>query len=536
MAEFDYIIIGSVTAGSTLAARLSEDNSARILVLEAGRMDRGLWLKMPVGYYKSIYDKRFSHLYNADPDPGIANRSMDCPRGRVVGGSSSINGLIYIRGQHADFDDWAKLGANGWSFKDVLQHFRAIETYDGQPSQLRGAHGPLQISDLRNDNQACDDWLQAAKGFGLPENNDFNGETAFGVGKYQLTLRGKFRDSAATAYLHPALKRKNLKLETSAFVTRLLFEGHRVSGVQYLQNGKLHEVQANCEVILCGGSVQSPQLLQLSGIGPAELLRQHNITIRHASPEVGENLQDHLQMRTIVEMNDRGASLNDHVRDPLSLAKMGLEWILKSRGPLTVGAGQVGGAACSKYAEGGRPDLQLFVMPLSVDKPGKPLHRYSGFTTSFWQCHPESRGSIKINSTNPFADPKICTNYLSAEKDQKVIVEGIKLVRELYNRPEFRHRWQREIVPGGEYQSDVEILDAVRKMSGTVYHLVGTCRMGSDADAVVDSELRVNGVDGLRVVDASIMPKITSANTNAPTFMIAEKAAEMIRANASSKK
>ena len=533
---FDYIIIGSGTAGATLAARLSEDNTARVLVLEGGGIDRGFWLKMPVGYYKSIYDKRVSHLYRGDPDPGIGGRRMDCPRGRVVGGSSSINGLIYIRGQHADFDDWAALGAKGWAFKDVLPHFRAIETYDGPASQLRGAHGPLQISDLRHNNPACDDWLQAAKGYGLPQNNDFNGETAYGVGRYQLTLRGRLRDSAATAYLHPALQRNNLKLETHAHVTEILFDGHRASGVRYYQRGQTHEVHADCEVILCGGSVQSPQLLQLSGIGPAEHLRKHDISVRHDASEVGENLQDHLQMRTIVEMDGRGASLNDHIRNPLSLAKMGLEWMLKARGPLTVGAGQVGGAACTKYAENGRPDLQLFVMPLSVDKPGKPLHRYSGFTTSFWQCHPESRGSIKITSADPFSDPQICTNYLSAEKDQKVIVEGMKLVRELYNRPEFRHRWKREIIPGAEHQTDTEILDAVRQMAGTVYHLVGTCRMGSDAKAVVDAELRVNGVEGLRVVDASVMPKITSANTNAPTYMIAEKAAAIIRADASDAK
>lgn len=532
MTGFDYIIIGSGTAGSTLAARLSEDDAARVLVLEGGGEDRGIWLKLPVGYYKSIYDSRVSHLYRGEPDPGIADRRMDCPRGRVVGGSSSINGLIYIRGQRLDFDDWAALGATGWSFNDVLPHFRAVETYSGPPSQLRGAHGPLQVSDLRNDNAACSDWLRAAMGHGLPRNGDFNGESAFGVGAYQLTLRGRWRDSAATAFLRPALKRPNLTLETEAHVTEILFDGPRATGVRYSKGGTVHDVHADCEVILSGGSVQSPQLLQLSGIGPAEVLERHGIKVRHDAPEVGENLQDHLQMRTIVELEGRGASLNDHIRNPFSLAKMGLEWLLQSRGPLTVGAGQVGGAACTRYAEGGRPDLQLFVMPLSVDKPGTPLHRYSGFTTSFWQCHPESRGSIRIASTDPFADPRIRTNYLSAEKDRNVIVEGIRLVRELYNRPEFRHRWTREVIPGAEHQSDAEVLEAVRRMAGTVYHLVGTCRMGADARAVVDPECRVNGVEGLRVIDASIMPKITSANTNAPTYMIAEKAAAMIRAQA----
>lgn len=533
MAGFDYIIIGSGTAGSTLAARLSEDDAARVLVLEGGGADRGFWLKLPVGYYKSIYDKRFSHLYHGDPDPGIADRQMDCPRGRVVGGSSSINGLIYIRGQHADFDDWETLGAQGWSFKDVLPHFRAFETYAGPPSQFRGAHGPLQVSDLRNDNPACKDWLDAAIAHGLPQNDDFNGECTYGVGRYQLTLRGRWRDSAATAFLHPALQRPNLTLETGAHVTEIIFDGPRATGVRYVQNGTVHTAHSDCEVILCGGSVQTPQLLQLSGIGPAKLLRKHEIKVRHDAPEVGENLQDHLQMRTIVELEGQGVSLNDHIRSPIGLAKMGLEWLLQSRGPLTVGAGQVGGAACTKYSENGRPDLQLFVMPLSVDKPGRPLHRYSGFTTSFWQCHPESRGSIHIASGNPLADPRICTNYLSAERDQKVMVEGIRIVRELYNRPEFRLRWRREVIPGAEHQSDAQVLAAVQRMAGTVYHLVGTCRMGSDARAVADPELRVNGVEGLRVVDASVMPKITSANTNAPTFMIAEKAAAMIRADAS---
>lgn len=533
MASFDYIIVGSGTAGSTLAARLSEDESARVLVLEGGGPDRGFWLKLPVGYYKSIYNAKVSHLYRGEPDPGIAERRMDCPRGHVVGGSSSINGLIYIRGQHQDFDDWQALGADGWGFQDVLPHFRAVETYAGKPSQYRGAHGPLQISDLRNDNAACQDWLRAAKGHGLPANDDFNGAASLGVGSYQLTLRGRWRDSAATAFLHPALRRPNLTLKTHARATEILFAGPRATGVRYLQEGKLREAHADAEVILCGGSVQSPQLLQLSGIGPAALLGCHGIEVRYDAPGVGENLQDHLQMRTIVEMSEPGASLNDHVRNPFALAKMGLEWLIGSRGPLTVGAGQVGGAACTKYAEGGRPDLQLFVMPLSVDKPGMPLHRYSGFTTSFWQCHPESRGSVRIASADPLADPLIQTNYLSAEKDRKVIVEGIRIVREIYNRPEFRSRWQREVIAGAEHQSDADVLDAIRRMAATVYHLVGTCRMGSDDSAVVDPELRVNGVDGLRVVDASVMPKITSANTNAPTFMIAEKAAHMIRQGSS---
>ncbi|TRD15351.1 GMC family oxidoreductase [Palleronia caenipelagi] len=529
MDGFDYIIVGSGTAGATLASRLTEDPACSVLVLEAGGPDRGLWLKLPVGYYKSIYNSRVSHLYRSEPDDGIDGRQMDCPRGRVLGGSSSINGLIYIRGQAEDFDDWEALGAEGWGYRDVLPHFRSLETYSGPPSQYRGAHGPLQVSDLRMTNPACEDWLNAAREWGLPDNYDLNGESSYGVGRYQLTLRGRFRDSAATAFLKPAMARPNLTVQLRARVTRLVFEGNRVTGVEYAQGGQIITVHADREVILSAGAVQTPQILQLAGIGPADHLRAMGIVPRHDAPEVGENLQDHLQMRSIVELTDTHDSLNDHVRDPIRLARMGLDWLIGSKGPLTVGAGQYGGGACTSHAKGRRPDIQLFVMPLSVDKPGKPLHRYSGFTTSVWQCHPESRGSIRIASTDPAADPQIRPNYLSTQKDRDVLVEGIKIVREIFAQPAFRNRWSREVVPGGGVQTDDEILTAIRKGATTVYHLVGTCRMGTDDSAVVDPTLRVNGVSGLRVVDASVMPKITSANTNAATFMIAEKAAQLLK-------
>ncbi|WP_136657007.1 GMC family oxidoreductase N-terminal domain-containing protein [Nitratireductor sp. XY-223] len=526
--EFDYVIVGSGTAGSVLATRLSEDERCRVLVLEAGGSDRGFWQRLPVGYFKSIYDSRVSHLYRGAPDDGIAGRRMDVPRGRVVGGSSSINGLIYIRGQQEDFDDWETLGASGWSFRDVLPHFRSIETYSGPPSQFRGAHGPLQVSDLRNENAACDAWLEAARQTGLPDNPDFNGVSSYGLGRYQLTLRGRWRDSAATAFLRPALRRDNLELRTHAHVVGLDFDGDRAIGLRYARRGATETVRAAREVILAAGSVQSPQILQLSGIGPADLLRAHGIGVRVDAPEVGANLADHLQMRTIVELSSGRDCLNDHVRNPLKLAKMGLDWLLWSRGPLTVGAGQVGGAVCTRYADGNRPDLQLFVMPLSVDRPGTPLHRYSGFTTSYWQCHPQSRGSVAITSSDPFADPLIRTDYLSTQLDRDVMIEGMKIVRDIYHQPAFAGLWKNEVVPGADVRSDKEILAAIREHASTVYHLVGTCRMGNDTASVVDPQLRVRGVDGLRVVDASVMPKITSANTNAPTFMIAEKAAAMI--------
>lgn len=529
MSGYDYIIVGAGTAGATLAARLTEDPTCRVLVLEGGGSDQNFWLKLPVGYYKAIYNSAFSHLYRSEPDEGINGRQMDCPRGRVIGGSSSINGLIFIRGQHDDFDDWAQLGATGWDYKSVLPHFRKLETYSGEPSQYRGAHGPLQISNLRNHNPSCDAWLTAARQMGLPDNPDFNGATTNGVGSYQLTLRGRWRDSAATAFLKPAMKRPNLTVKLRATVTGVMFEGRRATGVAYRQGGTDQSAVADCEVILSGGSVQTPQLLQLAGIGPAQRLSNLGIKVRHDAPEVGENLQDHIQMRTIVELSERGLSLNDHIRNPVSLAKMGLEWLMRGSGPLSVGAGQVGGAMCTKYAENGRPDIQLFVMPLSVDKPGKPLHAYSGFTASFWQCHPESRGSIHINSSDPSRDPTIRMNYFEAQRDRDVTLEGLKTLREIYRQPAFRDLWRREVIPGEDQKSDEELMNAIRTHATTVYHLVGTCRMGRDAKAVVDPELRVNGVEGLRVVDASVMPKIPSANTNAATFMIAEKAAGIIR-------
>ena len=529
MSGYDYIIVGAGTAGATLASRLTEDPACRVLVLEGGGSDRNFWLKLPVGYYKAIYNSAYSHLYKSEPDDGINGRQMDCPRGRVVGGSSSINGLIFIRGQHDDFDDWARLGATGWDYNGVLPHFRKLESYSGAPSQYRGAHGPLQISNLRNHNPSCDAWLKAARQFGLPDNPDFNGATTNGIGSYQLTLRGRWRDSAATAFLKPAMKRPNLTVKLRAAVTGVTFEGTRATGVTYREGGNDHTAVADSEVILSGGSVQTPQLLELAGIGPAKRLEGLGIKVRQDAPEVGENLQDHIQMRTIVELSERGLSLNDHMRNPVSLAKIGLEWLINGSGPVSVGAGQVGGAMCTKYAEGGRPDIQLFVMPLSVDKPGKPLHAYSGFTTSFWQCHPESRGSIHINSADPSRDPTIRMNYFEAQRDRDVTLEGLKTLREIYRQPAFRDLWNREVVPGDANTTDEELMNAIRTHATTVYHLVGTCRMGSDANAVVDPELRVNGVDGLRVVDASVMPKITSANTNAATYMIAEKAAGIIR-------
>ena len=500
----------------------------RVLLLEAGGPDRNFWIHLPVGYFRTIYDPRFSRLFDTEPSEGTAGRNVVWPRGRVLGGSSSINGLIFIRGQHEDFDDWERAGATDWNYRSLLPYFKRYEDFAGGESEFHGASGEFGVSELRNDHPCCNAWVDAGAQFGLPRNSDFNGPSTYGVGAYHLGIRDGWRSSAATAFLGPVRGRPNLSVAMHASVTRVLFEKSAAVGVEFIQQGKRQVATAAREVILSAGAVQSPQLLQLSGIGPAGVLESHGIRVRVDAPEVGRNLQDHYQARTIVRLKER-RSLNDDVRNPLKLLAMGMQWAFQRAGPLTVGAGQVGGAACTSHAENGRPDVQFNVMPLSVDKPGDPLHRYSGFTAAAWQCHPASRGSVTIRSADPLAAPRIEPNYLSEEKDGRALVAGIRMLRDIYNQKGFRDLWDAEVLPGPEAKTDRELLDFARNRGGTVFHCVGTCRMGTDTHAVVDPDLRVRGAERLRVIDASVMPSVTSANTNAAALMIGEKGAALVK-------
>lgn len=523
--KYDYIIVGAGSAGCVLANRLSEDPANKVLLLEAGGSDYNPWIHIPVGYFKTMHNKATDWCYMTQPDKGINNRQLQWPRGKVLGGSSSLNGLLYVRGQPEDYDNWESLGNKGWSYKDVLPYFKKSEDQERGSDEFHGVGGPLKVSDLRLRRPIADFFIKAAQQIGIPLNKDYNGATQEGVGYFQQTAYKGFRWSTAKGFLKPALKRNNLTLITRAHTNKIIFDGDKAVGIEYKKKGKLHTVNATKEVILSSGAIGSPQILQLSGIGEKELLEKYKIPVVKDLPSVGKNLQDHLQIRLVFKTSQR--TLNDEVNSYFKQFKVGLQYILTRTGPLTLAASQI--AIFTKTDPRlSRPDIQFHMQPLSADKPGDGAHKFSAFTASVCQLRPASKGYIEIISTNPEDHPAIHPNYLSEDEDLKVAIESIKVARKIAEAPALSEHIQEEFVPGKQYQSDEELLDAARQYSQTIYHPTSTCKMGNDEMAVVNDRLQVHGIQNLRVIDASIMPEITSGNTNAPTIMIAEKGADMI--------
>ncbi len=528
--EADYIVVGAGSAGCVVAARLTEDPSVSVVLLEAGGEDRSPWIHIPIGYGKTIIDPKVNWCYNTEPDPNLGGRAVFWPRGKVLGGSSSINGLLYVRGQAEDFDHWRQLGNAGWSFDDVLPYFRRSEGFREGGDTLHGADGPLAVSPLTERHPLCEAYIQAAEEIGLKRNNDFNGPVQEGVGYYHVTARKGRRCSAAVAFLRPAAKRPNLRILTRAHAERILFAGRRATGVVFERGGERVTVRATREVILCGGAVNSPQLLMLSGIGPAEHLQSVGIDPLHHLPGVGANLQDHYQARFAYRCR-YPITVNDIMKSPLRKLQVGLQYALFRTGPLTSSAGQVGIFARSRPGLVS-PDIQFHFIVFSSDRPAQGLHTFSGFTQNVCQLRPESRGEILLKSRDPQAAPAIHPNYLATELDCRTLIDGLKMSRRLADRSVLRHYIESEYLPGEQVQSDDELLDYARAYGGTIYHPVGTCRMGQDSNSVVDAELRVHGLQGLRVADASIMPTLVSGNTNAACIMIGEKLSDMVRGQA----
>jgi choline dehydrogenase len=526
---YDFIVIGAGSAGCVLANRLSVDPASKVLLLEAGVRDRNPWIHVPIGYYRTIFDKKIGWGYQTEPEPGLNGRRIPWPRGKVLGGSSSINGLVYIRGQKEDFDHWRQLGNAGWSHDDVLPYFKRAEDQARGPDAWHGAGGPLSVGDSAR-HELVEAYVQACIDLGIPRNDDFNGAVQEGAGYFQLTNRKGFRCSSAVAYLRPARKRANLRIETGALVRRIVLDGRRAIAVVYRGEGLERTVAARREIVLAAGAIGSPQILQLSGIGPAGHLQGHGIEVAHDLPGVGANLQDHFQARSVYRCT-RPITLNDRVKSPWQKLLMGLEWFVFRTGPLTIGAGQ-GGIFARTRPELATPDVQFHIILFSADRPGEPLHPFSGFTASVCQLRPESRGSVIIRSPDPEAHPTIVANYLAAETDRRAIIDGLRLARRLAATEPLQPYIAEEIEPGPDKTSDDDLLAHARARGSTIFHPSGSCMMGPRANsmAVVDPELRVHGLEALRVADASIMPTVVSGNTNAACIMIGEKCADLMLA------
>ena len=530
---FDYIVVGAGSAGCVLAARLSEDPATRVLLLEAGPRDRSIWIHLPIGYGKTMWDKRVNWCFSTDPDPNMNGRRIYWPRGKTLGGSSAINGLIYIRGQSEDYDHWAALGNEGWGHADVLPYFIKSEGNQRGAIPLHGGDGPLKVSDIGAKHELIEAFIDGAAQIGVPSTDDFNGVRQEGAGYFQLNTWKGWRCSTAKAYLEPARRRPNLQIETEAQATALQFEGRRAVGVRYRQHGELKSERCRGEVLLAAGALQSPQLLQLSGVGPKALLDRHGIGVVHELPGVGENLQDHLQIRLIYECT-RPITTNDELNSLPGKLKIGLQWLLFRTGPLAIGINQAGCFMHALRDADGRavaatPDIQFHVATLSAEMAGGSVHPFSGFTLSVCQLRPESRGHVRIRSTDPFEAPEMQPNYLATELDRRTTVAAVKAARAIAATAAMRPYVKREFKPGAEATTDAEVLEFCRNHGATIFHPSGTCRMGRDLLAVVDARLRVHGIDRLRVVDCSVMPTLVSGNTNAAAVMIGEKAADLIR-------
>ncbi|MGH6948153.1 MAG: GMC family oxidoreductase [Kiloniellales bacterium] len=527
LGTWDYIVVGAGSAGCVLANRLSADPEVRVLLLEAGGRDNYLWIHIPIGYLYCMGNPRTDWGFRTEAEPGLNGRALAYPRGRVLGGCSAINGMIYIRGQARDYDGWRQLGNRGWGWDDVLPYFRKSEGHYAWDDEAHGRDGEWRVEEQRLSWEILDSVAAAAAETGLPRLRDFNAGNNEGVAYFQVNQKRGIRWTAAKAFLKPAQNRRNLRIVTQAQAERLLLDGRRAIGLELTVEGEPAVAFAAGEVILSAGAIGSPQLLQLSGIGPGALLQRHAVDVVHELPGVGANLQDHLQLRTIFKVAN-ATTLNERAGNLFGKARIALQYLLTRSGPMSMAPSQLGIFARSDPALA-TPNLEYHVQPLSLDRFGEPLHRFPAITLSVANLRPESRGSVSIASPDPGAHPEIRPNYLATEGDRRVAAEAIRHVRGLMATRAMARHAPAELLPGAALASDRELARAAGDIGTTIFHPVGTAKMGNDPQAVVDERLRVHGIAGLRVVDASVMPTITSGNTNSPTVMIAEKGSATIR-------